>query len=474
MSECYIRTLDYDNGKLVTVTTWHPRLASSSAPQYVALVDALARDVASGALRPGERLPTHRQLARALGLSVGTVTRAYGEAERRGLMQGQVGRGSFVADPAAGSPLAASEPAPAAVDLAVTWPLYGLDPELAPALRELAADPGAQALLRYPPHAGLARHREAGAAWARRHGVAADPSRVLVCAGIQHAWTVTLASIAQPGDVLLTEELTYPGLIALARLLRLRLVGVAMDGDGIDPDAVAAICRRRRVRALYTVPVLQNPTTAVLPLERRRALARLAAQHGFALLEDDVHRLLHPDPEPPIAALDPERVFHASGLSKTFAGGIRVSFLTVPAGTEARLAEAVWATTWMTSPLNAELVARWIADGTADQVAARKRAEAGRRQALARELLPAARSAGWGYHLWLPLAAPWTSASLVEAARREGVLVTPADAFAVGRAAPRAVRVTVSAAADLAELRRGLLVLAELSGSPPRPPSGLL
>jgi len=282
------------NRYIDTMTIWEPRLEGRKGPRYRAIVEALAEDVAAGELRMGSRLPTHRELADRLGVTVGTVSRAYSEAARQGLVSGEVGRGTFVRGGGESDAHPGDTDGP--VDLGQNHPP---DPAGQPqraallgALATLTARADAGRLLDYPAAGGSAADREAGASWIERAGVEASPEHVLVCTGSQHGLTVVLATQLEPGDLLLTESLTYAGLKSVAGLLHLRLKGLPMDAQGLRPEALEAACREGGAKALYLIPTLHNPTTAVMPEERRREIAAIARAHGLAIVEDDVHGLL--------------------------------------------------------------------------------------------------------------------------------------------------------------------------------------
>ena len=442
---------------------WIPELSDTPGPRYLAIVDVMADDIASGRLAPAERLPTQRELGKALGVALGTITRAYAEAERRGLVRGEVGRGTFVRERRGPVPPPSSPSG--LIDLSVNLPVYSEDPDLREALARLSERDDLGPLLHYQDHAGMGRHRAAGARWAARFGVAAEPESVLVCAGTQNALTVALSSLANPGDLVFTEALTYSGVKAVAQHLNLRLEGLAMDERGLLPDALAAAAKRRRAKALYLIPTIHNPTSASLDEERRRAIAEIADEHGLMIVEDDPDRLLTDGAPPPVASLVPERGYFIASMSKAVSGGLRIAFLTAPTSKVARLSRELWATHWMVAPLMAEIAALWIDDGTADRVLERKRAEAAARQRLAREILGSVgfRAHPNGYHLWIELPPPWKSAELVAEAYRRGVAVSPAEAFTVGDApAPAAVRVCLGASPDRETVRAGLSVLAEI------------
>ncbi|MCZ6766985.1 MAG: PLP-dependent aminotransferase family protein [bacterium] len=452
------------------MTIWLPNL-DSSKPQYQAIADALAHDIATGKLLLGNRLPTQRELADVLEVSVGTVTRAYAAAERRGLIRGETGRGTFVGRTAPQSFGVAGFPAaPDVIDLGVSWPLHAQDPDLSRALRELRRRPDLPELLQYQPNAGMRRHREAGAVWMRQFGLEPDADDVLVCAGTQHAMTMVFSSVMDTGDVVLTEELTYPGVRVVADLLGLRVIGLAMDEDGILPESFETACRQPRAKLLYTVPTLQNPTTATLPESRRRTLADIARKYDVAIFEDAVHQLLADDPPVPIATFAPEQTYFIAAPSKAVVGGLRVGFLMPPKHRIEAMERAIWATTWMVSPLTAEIAAMWIEDGTFDETVERKREEARRRIELMRRVLSGTgvHSQGCSYHAWIDLPECWGSAQFVNEARHKGVAVTPSDTFSVGNgAAPNGFRISLCAAPNMDVLERGLNKIAEVLARPP-------
>ncbi len=157
---------------------WSPTIPEEADSKYLALVDALADDIRSGRLSPGDQLPTHRDLANRLGIALGTVSRAYAAAESRGLVSGEVGRGTFVRSQAIGADEGAIEDEdPTLIDLSKSrLARTPGDQSVRRALARLASRPDLDRLLDfYQPAAGMARHRAAGASWVRRAGLEADP-----------------------------------------------------------------------------------------------------------------------------------------------------------------------------------------------------------------------------------------------------------------------------------------------------------
>lgn len=439
---------------------WTPRLLPDRAA-YRAIVDALRADIAGGRLRPGDRLPTQRALAQAMNVALGTVTRAYKLAIEGGLIDAQVGSGTFVAHRATGTGATDTfaRTLTGFIDLSLDRPLEALSPHLGDTLKRLARRRGVEALLNLQPPEGAARHREAGAAWLERFGVRCAPDDVVLCNGAQHAILVALASSTKPGDAVLVEELTYPGVKAAAAMLGLRLVPVSLDGDGVLPGELERLCKARKPRAVYLTPSLQNPTNAQLTAERRERVAQIIERHDLMLIEDEVRvRSATKGPEPIQCAI-PSRTCFIGGFSKSVGSALRVSFVAAPRHHVAAMRRAVWASVWTISSLPLEIAASWIEDGTADRTVTAKIKEAKRRQALARKLLGhwSIRALPASHTLWLELPREVELRSVLAALEQRRVRVSPAETFSVaGRRSPKCVRICLGAAETLADLELAL------------------
>jgi len=463
------------NPYIVTMTMWTPKLDGRPGPRYLRIASALREDIASGRLAPGTQLPTHRDLADALGVTVGTVSRAYAEAARQNLVSGEIGRGTYVRMESRREELfpTPSEHGEDTIDLSLTRPVVDVEQlNLSEALADLASSEGIARMLDYQPNVGLYAHRRTAAQWLSRRGLAATPERVVVTAGGQNGIAVVLAALTQPGDVVLTECLTYPGLKGIAKALHLQLAPVAMDEDGMLPDSLEAAAVSRGSRVVYTVPTLHNPTTTMMSTARRAELAQVARRLDLGIVEDDVNGQLLPDAPAPLSVLAPERSYCVASTSKFLAPGLRIGFVITPEGRAPRVSAGVRAFTIMASPLVAELTCRWIADGTADRIVARQQEEAQQRQRIAARVLDGFdfRTQPRGYHLWLQVPEPWQTEDFVVQAREHGVLVSPASAFAVGRTPPpHAVRVGLGGVQPLSRLEQGLRTLAEILRRPPGP-----
>ena len=454
---------------IVTMTNWLPSLNDLTGPRYQAIADALARDITAGQLKPGDRLPTHRDLAWHLKVTVGTVSRAYAEAERRGLTYGEVGRGTYVQGPpqARNQVLeSGGELESGFVNLDFAGPAPGArDDLITAALRDLADDPHCLDYVGYQPLGGSPQHRAAAVRWLGLRGLSVSRDQVTLTAGAQHGILVALSALVRSGDRVATEALTYPGVQPVARALGLRLTGIDSDGQGLCPAAFDALCRAQEIKALYCVPTLHNPTSRTMPLSRREEIVAVAREHDVAIVEDDVFGHLLDNPPAPLFSLAPERVYFISSLSKSVAPGLRIGYLATSPAAAPKVAAAVRGQCWMAAPITAEIGTRMIESGSAETVLAARRQEAAARGALAHEILgdrqlDCAPGALYG---WLQLPDPWRANDFAAAAESRGVKVTPAESFAVERReTPHAVRLCLGPPSSRQELRNGLEVLESL------------
>ncbi|EWM12480.1 PLP-dependent aminotransferase family protein [Kutzneria sp. 744] len=419
------------------------------APRYKPVVDRLAAELRAGRWPVGTRLPTHRELAAREGIALVTATRVYAELEAMGLVTGEQGRGTFVRDTAllAGQGIDPQLVASDAVDLQFNYPaLPGQADLLRQALRDLAAGGELESLLHYQPHAGRLEDRAAVARHVSKRGLQVDAGNVLIVSGAQHGLAVTAMASLRRGDVVAVDPLTYTGFKVLAHTLGLELVAT----NDLDE-----LCRRRPIKAVYTMPTLHNPLGTVLSLKARKKLVATARRHDLLIIEDAAYAYLVEDAPPPLAALASERTVYVSSLSKSVATGLRVGF--VVAEQVSPIEQVIRATTWNTPALTVALVRRWLADGTVDRLEAHKRTDAHMRQAIARDVFAGLPVVGHpaSYFLWLPLAEPARADRVAAALTRRRISVATADQFATTPVVPQALRLALGSI-PVAELRHTL------------------
>ena len=450
---------------------WLPKIKKGGAPLYLAIANAIAEDIAVGTLSAEQRLPPQRKLAESLGIDFTTVARAYTEAHRRGLIDSVVGRGTFVCGRRRLKIPRVFEGRPN-IDLSMNMPPEPYSAELLTLMQDGFSSVSGQLrdLMRYQDFGGSPDDRAAGALWLRRRGMTVDQDRLLVVPGAQCALVAVLTTLAPAGSVICCEELTYPGLQALATQLGIRLIGLPMDGEGIDAVAFAAACAQYAPKALYCNPTLLNPTTGVISESRRRALVDVARNYNIPIIEDDAYGFLPRVTPPAIAAIGADITFYIAGLAKCVGAGLRIAYLVAPdAQMASRLASALRATSVMASPITSALATRWIRDGTADLALNAIRKESMARQKLVARILPVGSYLfkPESFHIWISLPPPWDRKGFSAHMRSSGIGVVVSDAFAVSMQPPEAVRVCIGGVADREQIQHALELIAEALHSAP-------
>jgi len=447
---------------------WQPRIDPELRPRYRAIAETLGEDISTGRLQPGERLPPVRALAAGLGVTPGTVHRAYAQAESRGLVERRVGRGSFVRGDGGARQLPGMLPASYSdpLSLAMNFPApLALEAAFEGALAGIRRDGLIDALLNYEASRGHTRHRDAMAAWLRARGAVLNGEALILTCGAQQAVATTLFALARPGETVLCEALSYSGLKSAARLHGIHLAGLAMDAEGLLPEALDEACRQRLGRLLFCMPTVHNPTTRSQSPARRAAIAALIEKYRLTLIEDDLY-LPPGEVVAPLQALIPQRTVYLSSLSKCVAPGLRIGAIAAPPALLPDLVAAAQACVWMASPLSAEIAARWIDSGEAAQIQSRRAIQNAARQAIACDCLRGLRyeSAAHNTHLWLRAPLGWGGEEFASALAARGVTVTPPGYFAIGEHADDHLRLSIGQPAGEDDLRRALSVIAEVAG----------
>ncbi|WP_375752317.1 PLP-dependent aminotransferase family protein [Vibrio sp. HN007] len=440
-----------------------------SSPKYKQIADLIEEKITKGELRSNDKLPTHRNLADQLSVTVGTVTRAYAEAERRGLVEARVGAGTFVVDAqkAYWAFDQSEQRAEGESNLGFNIPpLVDRSDMLREAMEALSRSPQAlNQFMIYQKPTGIESHRSIVAKWLREKGVELNEERMLFSSGAQHGVQMVLDALTRAGDTILVEKLTYPGLISLAKQKQLSIKGVEMDEEGILPDALDAACRQYQARFIYLTPSLQNPTTATMSLERRKEILRICKKYDLYVIEDDVNGLLPENLSPPLVNLAPEQVIHIGAVSKWLAPGLRVGYIQPPEKLYQPLSIALQNHSWMISPLLTALTCELMQSQKADQTLLAIRQEMEQRLELTLQYLGNfdIRYKKHCFHVWLSLPEHWRLSDFVEATKNNNVVVKSAELFTppAGNVVP-AVRLALSSPLNQAELKLGLEKLKQL------------
>ncbi|SCB36343.1 PLP-dependent aminotransferase family protein [Rhizobium hainanense] len=457
---------------------WLPDLSKSNSPRYMAIADLIEMDLRSGLLMVGDRLPAQRDLARQLDLDFTTVARGYVEARKRGLIASHVGRGTFVTGGQDKERRGfALDAAPdmrrvSAVDFSMNLPPEPTDGVLIERMREglSAVASNLIQLLRYQNFGGEEVDKEAAAAWLSRRALVPSQERIFASPGAHPAILAILSMLAKPGQTILSENITYPGIRSIAAQLRLGMCGLPMDEHGILPDALANACETRSPKALYLNPTLQNPTTLTIPTKRREEICAVARKYRLPIIEDDAYGFIPLHSPPPLATMAPDLTWHIGGLAKCIGAGLRVAYIVAPDTKSAwPFLSAMRATNVMASPLMLALATRWIEDGTADTILRFIRSEAAARQALVGNILPAGSYLAdkISFNIWMPLTNGWTRSTFGSHMRNSGIGVVASDAFTVDGPPQEAVRVCLGGPITRSRLQSAIEFMAHALESPP-------
>lgn len=449
------------------MTNWMPDPANLTRPAYLSLAEQFARAIETGTLPVGARLTPHRKLADALALSVQTVSRAYDELIRRGLIAGEVGRGSFVLGPGAEArqPYLPERPGKV-IDLSILKPVVEamhLD-RLREGFAWLAENLAAPSALSFRPNMVMPHHRAVAVDWLQRQGIPAEAQGIALTNGATPAIAAAVMSVAPPGSCIAAEALTHHTLMPLCTYLGLHLEGVAMDEWGMLPAALHEVARKAAVRAIYLQPNVINPLAMAMPADRRAELVEVARQHDLAIVENDILNVMIHDRAPAIAALAPERTLHICGFTKITVPGLRLAYLHAPPRHATAMANRHLVANWMATPPMADLLSHWVKDGTVSDLAAWQARAMVDRHCVAAEVLGPAMPIchGNSLHLWLPLPEGWTEEAFVAQARHRGVAVAAGNSFrASERWRREAIRVSLGSTRG-EELRSGLSTVAAM------------
>ncbi|ANK88767.1 MULTISPECIES: MocR-like ectoine utilization transcription factor EhuR [unclassified Rhizobium] len=454
------------------MTNWRPDPSQLRRPAYLSLAEQIANAITDGKLSDGMQLPPHRKLADDLHLSVQTVSRAYDELSRRGLISGEIGRGSFVQTrPREPEPPYLPERLGEVIDLSILKPVceqIHLE-RLRQAFGWLSENLPSSSALSFRPNMVFPRHRVVATEWLARCGLDVSPLNISLTNGATSGMTVALMSVAPPGSTIATEAISHHTLVPLSTYLGLHLEGLAIDEEGMIPEALDEACRTGPIRAIFLQPSVINPMAALMSAERRQALAAVAAKHDIAIIENDILGPMVEDRAPPMAAFAPERTLYVTSFTKITVPGLRIGYLVAPDRYVAAVANRHLVSSWMATPAMAEIATRWVSDGTAMELVNWQRRALVGRHAIAAEML-----AGLSYrthpqslHVWLPLSGSHTEDGFVSQARLRGVAIAPGKSFRTAdHGWTPAVRISLGSTTE-GELRTGLGIVASLAQGNP-------
>lgn len=443
--------------------TWKPNIKNKSKALYIALADSLESDIKSGVLRPGDKLPPQRELADLLEVNLSTVTRAFRLCELKGLISGVVGRGTFVfSDAKVSLSLVNQNKTSNLIEMGQVLPLYNLDKDTAKMAKTIVQNMDMERMIRYSEPDGHLEHKTIGAEWLNSFNIKTQADQILITPGSQSALANCLLTLFNRGDRIAVDSLTYPGMKTLAALHGIRLVPIELTEEGMSAKGLLNACKNEGIKGLYLMPEVQNPTTYSMTQTCREEIADIVKKYDLILLEDDAYAYTGSTGSIPVSAIAPENGIYIGGTSKLLGPGFRISFVKVPERYIDSLRKGLLNTSWMASPITAELVTQLISSGKAKDVLENKREEARKRNGLAIKMLSGydIKYKPQGFFQWLTLPDKWRGSEFEAISREAGLQVFCAEKFVVGSAqAPSAIRISLSGPDTIEELEKGIEIL---------------
>ncbi|THV25002.1 PLP-dependent aminotransferase family protein [Peteryoungia ipomoeae] len=454
------------------MTNWLPSLQTGSGPLYVRIADEAEMAIKAGQLAHGVKLPPQRDLAYDIGVTIGTISRAYALLRERGLVTGEVGRGTYVQATGSDTDHPSRDP------ISIT---YGGTRTIAPPPGKLRFDTTAaidvgQAETVGQIMAEIAKAHpgeissytrtlspdwlEAGRRWLSAGNWMPDAEQILPQLGVHAGVNAVVAAVSGAGDRIVCEHLTYSQIARSATLMGRQITLVDSDDDGILPADFERVCAREHPKAAFIMSSGQNPTLSCLPLQRRKDIIDIARRYNVWLIEDYLYGGMIADGIPLLAELAPDRTFLLNGLSKSVAAGVRGGWVACPPHMSQRVRVTQKMVTGGLPFLLAELSARLVLSGAANDIRDAVISEIGAREKQVRQLFAghAFRSRPRLPFLWLKLAEPWLSGTFKQAVLDADVLIDDEDEFKPARSAKvfHHVRIGFSEGRDRAIAIEGL------------------
>ena len=460
------------------MTNWLPDLSTGTGPIYVRLADHIETAISEGLLPSGTKLPPQRNLAFDLGVTIGTISRAYSLIHERGLVSGEVGRGTYVNASQTPSPAEKQERGIAPLGGTRTSPdtpnRFRLNTTAAPDIGQNIivdrhiGDIVKECSLQITDYARAFPQEwsEAGARWLSQGNWVPTADSIVPTLGAHAAIISIITAMTSPGDRIVFEPVTYSQIARAAILAGRRASLVESDELGVIPEDFEKVCAQQHPKMVFLMPSGQNPTCATLPEERRRAIADIARRYNVWIIEDNLYGAMIAGKPPMIAQFAPDLTFVVGGLSKSVSAGVRGGWVACPSNFASRIRISHAMMTGGLPFLLAELCARMVNSGDAHDIRRDVTEEINAREKIARSTF-----ANFEFNsmpdipfLWLKLPEPWLSGTFRSAAMKEGILIDDEDEFKAGRSDKvfHRVRISFSAPRTREELTEAFGILRQL------------
>ena len=449
--------------------SWKPERSRLKRPIYRSLAEQMEKDIATGFLPPGTRLPPQRELADFLDINFTTVTRAYRLCELKGLIYAVTGSGTFVAPNAAKSvTISADTLAGGSIDLGFVSSFEQCNNMISDTIVSVIKKRRFAELLDYEYPTGMPHHKAAAVNWLGNLEVHTDPDHLALASGTLNAIALALFSLFEPGNRIAVDTYAFVNFIELAKMHRLQLVPISGDEEGMLAEELEAQHRIKPIHGVFLSPSCCNPTTIMITERRKAALADVIGRCGMILIEDDIHAFLSAGIiegyAGPISRFLPDQFVYICGTSKSLCSGLRVAYLVYPDRFREQLLSALFNINVKTSSLDAEVITELILSGKAGKITEKKHVLAEEMNALFYEFFPEQKGVGHplSFYRWLPIQDTRRGSEVERELLNAGICVYHSDRFLSGpREGQCYLRISLATVREKELLKKGLTILAE-------------
>lgn len=443
---------------------WKPKRPSRGQILYKAIAEQLEEDINNGTLLPGTKLPPQRELADFLDVNVSTISRAFKICEKKGLISGVTGSGTFVVYDIRSNLFLMSSNKITFIEMGTMNPDCALE-EMSTLFKQITKELDFKTIFQYGQRDGADWQKEAIAKLISKTGFKISSDSLLPASGGQNAIVAILAGLFQHGDRIGVDPLTYPGIKTAAKMLGIQLIPIKQENGEISEEGLLYACKNENIKGIYIIPDYQNPTTHIMSETGRKMIAHIASKYNLIVIEDAIHGLLNEIHLNPVANYIPNQTIYITSLSKILAPSLRLAYIATPKKYREALSSALYNINLSQSYFLTEIAYRMIASGEADKLIEARRKSARRRNEIVNQYLSEYNILGNDECIfrWLILPDDIMAEKLELQALKEGVQVYASERFAVGKEKPiSAIRIAVCATENIEELKSGLSVLKRL------------
>lgn len=443
--------------------SWKPSKNYDGKPIYISLAEQLEKDIEWGLLLPGTKLPPQRELADYLDINVSTISRAFKLCEKKGILVGMIGSGTFVSyDVRTKLNVMPEMYSENIIEMGSVMPEIYPQSELNLLLKKMLSEHENGELFQYSYGAMSIWHSQAMLRFVKKCRYNANLDNLLISNGGQNALAAILTGIFKAGDKIGTDPLTYPGFKTLAKMLGIQLVPIKQIDGEMSIEGIEYAYRNEGIKAIYVMPDFHNPTTKLMSEKKRIDIAEFAIENNILVIEDSINTLLMRNIIYPIANYAPENTIYIASFSKAVIPALRLACIITPQKLYNNLKTSLYNLNLSQSNFILEIAARIVESDCMDKIISKRRERIIKRNSIVNHFLKDYDVIGTEECIfrWIVLPEGIDGNEFERIAIENGVQVYAAERFFVGVERPiSGIRISISSPKDERELIAGLKII---------------